>query len=871
MKGFFKTILAAAVMITGICAACLQTEADEPTKNIEDCVFMDAQDELTYAGTEEKIIMLPPQRYTGSEIKPSLTIKDGDYTLQEGTDYNISPMGLADNINVNTNPWMILSVTGVNETITGVWVTGTGNYKGGVDCTFAILSENQKETEDHFIYRDKDILAGYDGVTIDGYIGTKEEITIPDSIDGKLVQEISRSAFAYHPTITKVNISNHVIRIMEEGFYHCKELKEVKLSNQLYGIAECAFADCISIKNILLPESLNAIGDNVFTGCSSMEAIHSESKTVYDDNGVLYRVAASNHKDLYFYPEARKGETYSILNGTTWIYTDAFRGAQNLKKIIIPASVNIIFPGKYGSFYGIKNPVNIVYKHTTPSTNSMGILGPDTFYGLPAGSSVTVKNEEMKNAAESAISENCRENVSVVLGQVPATDLTCGTTNICLSKSKKETFQLEWIQSPEDTTEAISWNSSDEKIATVEKHTGFVSAVDYGKCTVTGTDESGHTVSIEVLVYDASTKHDFLIGDGLKEDAEHGGCHFGEIVNGKKEVTLTLTDANYNPESWTRAYTLADGYAGGMPVSIENHAEGIVNFFRTDATYDVAVPQGNGEFSSEHFFTEKYNYIYMDIVGLKPGTAVITAIFDDNGNEIREDITIHVKGKDTNDDTISEEPKDPDNPGDQTGNEIPPVTQNPEPPATPPSVKKAQKLTYKKSYQKTYGSKAFNLNVKSVEGNGNISYSSSNKKVAAVNAKTGKVSIKGTGRCTITVQAAETSAYKAKSVKITLSVSPRKQSATIKLLKGRKLSVKWKKDIRATGYQIQYSTDKKFKKSVKSLLEKKNQKISKTITKLKKGRTYYIRVRSFKSIKIDGKTKKLYGSWSSIKRSGKIK
>ena len=74
-------------------------------------------------------------------------------------------------------------------------------------------------------------------------------------------------------------------------------------------------------------------------------------------------------------------------------------------------------------------------------------------------------------------------------------------------------------------------------------------------------------------------------------------------------------------------------------------------------------------------------------------------------------------------------------------------------------------------------------------------------------------------------------------------------------------SVAWKKQTtQTTGYQIQYSTDKKFKNS-KTLTIKGNQITSKKISKLKSKTKYYIRVRTFKSIKGT-----IYGStWSGVK------
>lgn len=103
-----------------------------------------------------------------------------------------------------------------------------------------------------------------------------------------------------------------------------------------------------------------------------------------------------------------------------------------------------------------------------------------------------------------------------------------------------------------------------------------------------------------------------------------------------------------------------------------------------------------------------------------------------------------------------------------------------------------------------------------------------------------------------------------------------KKPAKVKLvsvsaLKGKKLKIKWKKDLKVTGYQFQYSTNKKFKKKVTVTKKVTNKKTnSKTIKKLKKGKKYYIRVRAYKTVKVNGKKTTRYGSWSNVK-SKKVK
>lgn len=73
-----------------------------------------------------------------------------------------------------------------------------------------------------------------------------------------------------------------------------------------------------------------------------------------------------------------------------------------------------------------------------------------------------------------------------------------------------------------------------------------------------------------------------------------------------------------------------------------------------------------------------------------------------------------------------------------------------------------------------------------------------------------------------------------------------------------KIKVTWKKVSNSLGYQIQYATNKKFKKAKKKTVKS----TSVTLRKLKKKKTYFIRIRAYKIA--DGK--KVYGKWSSVKK-----
>ena len=96
----------------------------------------------------------------------------------------------------------------------------------------------------------------------------------------------------------------------------------------------------------------------------------------------------------------------------------------------------------------------------------------------------------------------------------------------------------------------------------------------------------------------------------------------------------------------------------------------------------------------------------------------------------------------------------------------------------------------------------------------------------------------------------------------TVSVKTTKLKSA-KNAKGKKIVVKWKKNTAGNGYQIQYSTSKKFAKGNKTKTISKNKTTSYTIKKLKKKKTYYVRIRTYK--KVSGKT--YYSGWSSVKKT----
>ena len=101
----------------------------------------------------------------------------------------------------------------------------------------------------------------------------------------------------------------------------------------------------------------------------------------------------------------------------------------------------------------------------------------------------------------------------------------------------------------------------------------------------------------------------------------------------------------------------------------------------------------------------------------------------------------------------------------------------------------------------------------------------------------------------------------------TFKIAPK--SVTVKSLKAvkKRFDVKWSKQTtQVTGYQVQYSTDKNFVKAVKNKKITKNSVVTKTVKNLKSKKVYYVRVRTYTTVKYNGEQMNLHSDWSKVKK-----
>lgn len=628
---------------------------------------------------------------------------------------------------------------------------------------------------------------------ITGYTGPGGDVVIPDFLDGHPVRVLAMGLFLNNKTVTSVQIPS-------------------------------------TLENMRWPE-------NVFYGASSLHDIYVEdgNKVYYDIDGVLFRYGASSGLPMLSkYPEAKEKASYTVPDNTNFIDSYAFNECKYLEKIVIPPSVSYITLAGFSNL----TDTTIILQQTDPAQIDL----VDRAFASLTNCTIIVKNEAMKDAVETeadgATPMFNRTNTTVKIAgnsdlddsyRTPATSLVLTDTRTAsksITLAPKESQAVSYIISPADTTDSVTWESSNPEVAAVTVKNGkvTVTGVANGECTITGKDESGHALTLNINVWQKVTET--------------------QLGYASADSTGTVQIDLAEQYEWERFYD----YYGWIELWVypynAKYRENVTWTSNSPDVISITACDADEIRAAQEVQTNAYYYNKAKLTLKKPGTATITATLTDGPNVITRSVAIKVTNSGG---TVTEPPKQDTNPEET-------VTESPKQ-DTPRPEKKSQKITnVSSSYKKAYKN-SFTLKPKAKTS---CSYKTSNSKVATVSSK-GKVTIKGTGKATITITAKATTNYKSATKKVTIYAIPA-MLKTPAVTAGRKsLTVKWSKDSKADGYQIQYSTSSKFKKATTVTFSKKT--VKKTIKKLKKGKKYYVRIRAYKKIG----NKKYYGTWSKVK------
>lgn len=674
-------------------------------------------------------------------------------------------------------------------------------------------------TEGNFSYTVSDGQA-----TLTSYNGTDEtEVEIPEYVQGDIPIKAISSKLFYHNTI---------------------------------------------IEKVFISENLASIGndpENVFLGATKLKNIEVKDRNrggMYDIDGVLFFYGTKNQPVLLKYPEGKEGNTYIIPDDTEYIKAFAFYNCSNLKKIVVPSSVATVMTQGFDSL----TDTTIIFQQTEPSQIS---------FVYPAFHKcndciIIVKNDEMKEIVEQNLAK-CTNTVVKTESELTederanyltlATDLTFSdgseVKNVTLMpeplaknwwdennlppENEDDYYwqDIYYTVSPEYSTDIVTWESTNPDVAIVKSVNGrsVVMGFSEGNCTITGTTESGKQITLNVTVQTPASK----------TEIKYNG------INNPETTIMMQDDDTFSSSIYFRVYPYNATY-------------------RENVTWKSSNPEVLDVKKYTETVIDKTCYSHKAALTLKkPGTATITATMQDGSNTITRSVTITVTGNDdTETDSSQNNGSNTENNHDtNTGNNTDSNSGNNSSTngnsdsgntTVKPATKASQKITnVSSSYKKAYKT-SFTLKPKAKT---TCTYKSSNTKIATVSSK-GKVTIKGTGKVTITITAKETSRYKKATKKVTIYAIPAKMKTPTVKAGSKKLTVSWKKDSRADGCQIQYSTSSKFKNAKTVTCSKKT--VKKTIKKLKSGKKYYVRIRAYK--KIGGK--KYDGSYSKGK-SVKVK
>ena len=702
--------------------------------------------------------------------------------------------------------------------------------------------------------------------------------------------------------VKHIIINDGITNIGMNAFYTIEKAVDIHIPQSVTVIKDGALKGCESIEELRLPNGLKSIGSGAFwlmTSCKKFSIEQPKSGTSFwTKDGVLF-----NGSTLLYYPQSKTDTSYVIPYGTQIVKSWSFTNPKYLTTVYIPETV--IKTG--GDSFANQN-----HKMTNPitfwlSTKGNCTMNKGTFSSLPSGSKVKVKTTELMDKLKNSTLEDDATTVELYQ-QNNNYDNYNAMKHGYADKSKQitsDTIHLLGVHQ-DAATDCVTWKSSDPSVAAIvvpeaylgddikdhirynEAETscsgGYVKGgTKPGTATITVTREDkkeSFNFTVENVVPTISTEL-YHHADGKQQVLGNSLCiHTGKSDTVRLQTVPGLTTALTNGVTWS----VSD------PSKVSVTAEGTYHEKATlyrkaagDVTVTATMEDENGNAIQKSF----------QVIGDKSTKGWYVIVNDDEDVLVKDSTPVEPKAVVKCGDTVLRAGTDymlsyydnflPQGENgwwgyvniipigayrgnsditqaflivlDESGDIQPTDPKTPQNPTTANKLKKQKITKVSSTYKKSVG-QSFTLKPKA---KGKITYKTGNKKVATVNSK-GKVTVKGTGKATITVTAKATSTYSKCVKKITVYGVPKKPEMK-KLTAGKKkFTVQWKKDKKADGYQVQYSTDKKFKKNVKSVnVSKKNTKA--TVKKLKKGKTYRVRVRSYK--KINGK--KYYSGWGKVK------
>ena len=84
------------------------------------------------------------------------------------------------------------------------------------------------------------------------YLGTEEEYSVPETIEGRFVTKVGAYAFSEHRNLDCVHLPSRLQKIGAHAFYNCRGLTRLFLHDQVNEIEDGAFKNCRKLSHLIL-------------------------------------------------------------------------------------------------------------------------------------------------------------------------------------------------------------------------------------------------------------------------------------------------------------------------------------------------------------------------------------------------------------------------------------------------------------------------------------------------------------------------------------------------------------------------------------------------------------------------------------------
>lgn len=254
------------------------------------------------------------------------------------------------------------------------------------------------------------------GVVIEGYIGRRKNLVVPENIDNRPVYKINDNAFYEDEKLKKITLPNNLEIIGKEAFSG-STIESATLPESLLIIEDGAFADS-SLKSVNLPDSISIIGEKAFSGTDITSiaiprSVISIGARAFEYTNISSIKIPSNVKSISEEMFNNCKELHSvIIEGAETIEESAFDGCEILKNISLPDTLSSIedraFNGTGIEYLIVPQSVDYIGADNFPKHSHIAILSDETAFYLGDSdyadySSVTLYcNQSNKNARAAA-------------------------------------------------------------------------------------------------------------------------------------------------------------------------------------------------------------------------------------------------------------------------------------------------------------------------------------------------------------------------------------------------------------------------------------------------------------------------------------